>query len=423
MKKYLKHKNSGVPWLGDIPEHWEIKQLRSFLTLFSEKGHGDAQLLSVTRENGVILRDKDNKEENHNYVPEDLSGYKFIKQGDFVINKMKAWQGSYAVSDYEGIVSPAYYTCKLSGVNKEFFSKAIRSKAYIGFFASYSKGIRAGQWDLKTEALKAIPFFLPPIEEQEKIVKFIDHKTQEINDYIILKEKEIQLLLEYKQSQIADVVMHGLRSTSMKDSGIPWIGEIPESWEMKRVGSFLYERKEKYNDSEKLVILSLLKNIGVIPYEEKGNIGNKAKEDITTYKVTRKGDVVVNCMNVIIGSSGITDYDGYISPAYYSFVPINKEMSIIYKHWLSLPQMQGAIRCMAKGILEIRLRVSARQLLSMYIPTPPVEEQRAIVEYIDNKCKQIDSMIDKIKVEIAYLKELKPRLIADAVTGAINVQE
>ena len=186
---YPKYKDSGIPWLGQIPEHWEIKQLRSFLKLFSEKGHGDAQLLSVTREQGVIERNAENKEENHNYVPEDLSGYKFVEKGDFVINKMKAWQGSYAVSDFEGIVSPAYYTCKLSGVNRDFFSKAIRSKAYVGFFASYSKGIRVGQWDLETEALKAIPFFLPPLAEQERIVEFIDSKTQKIDAYVVERER------------------------------------------------------------------------------------------------------------------------------------------------------------------------------------------------------------------------------------------
>ena len=139
MEKYSAYKDSNVSWIGMVPEHWGAKQLRSFLSLFTEKGHGDAQLLSVTREQGVIERDKEDNEENHNFVPEDLSGYKYIKKGDFAINKMKAWQGSYAVSDYCGIVSPAYFTCKLKGVNKQFFSKAIRSKAYIPFFTQYSK--------------------------------------------------------------------------------------------------------------------------------------------------------------------------------------------------------------------------------------------------------------------------------------------
>lgn len=202
----VKMKDSGISWIGMIPEHWEAKQLRSFLSLFTEKGHGDAQLLSVTRELGVILRDKDNKEENHNFVPDDLSGYKYIEKGDFVINKMKAWQGSYAVSNYDGIVSPAYYICKLTGVEKEFFSLAIRSKAYVGFFTSHSKGIRVGQWDLDPNALKSIPFFLPPLDEQRTIVAYINDKTAKVESLITDLQAEIEHLKEYKQRLIADCV-------------------------------------------------------------------------------------------------------------------------------------------------------------------------------------------------------------------------
>ena len=206
LNPYAKMKDSGISWIGEIPEHWEVKQLRSFLTLFTEKGHGDAQLLSVTREQGVIERDKDDKDENHNFVPDDLSGYKYIEKGDFAINKMKAWQGSYAVSEYNGIVSPAYFTCKLKGVNKDFFSKAIRSKVYVPFFTQYSKGIRVGQWDLNPKALKSIPFFLPPSDEQQAIVTYIEEKCQKIDKLASELQSEIDYLKEYKQRLIADCV-------------------------------------------------------------------------------------------------------------------------------------------------------------------------------------------------------------------------
>ena len=201
-----KMKDSGISWIGEIPEHWEVKQLRSFLTLFTEKGHGDAQLLSVTREQGVIERDKYDKDENHNFVPDDLSGYKYIEKGDFAINKMKAWQGSYAVSNYDGIVSPAYFTCKLKGVNNDFFSKAIRSRAYVPFFTQYSKGIRVGQWDLNPNALKSIPFFLPPSDEQQAIVAYIEEKCEKIDKLASELQSEIDYLKDYKQRLIADCV-------------------------------------------------------------------------------------------------------------------------------------------------------------------------------------------------------------------------
>lgn len=116
MKRYSEYKDSGVKWIGEIPEHWKIMRLRAYLSMYSEKNHPDKQLLSVTRESGVIVRNTESKEENHNYIPDDLSGYKLVRIGDFAINKMKSWQGSYGVSNFEGIVSPAYYVCKLKSI-------------------------------------------------------------------------------------------------------------------------------------------------------------------------------------------------------------------------------------------------------------------------------------------------------------------
>lgn len=222
--------------LGPIPEHWEMHKLGNFLTIFSEKGFPNAQLLSVTREQGVILRDRDNKEENHNYVPDDLGGYKHLCKGDFVINKMKSWQGSYGVSNYEGIVSPAYFTCKLKGVNRDFFSRAIRSKVYSSYFMKCSKGIRVDQWDLDPIQLKYIPFALPPLSEQEAIVAYLDEQTGKIDQAIEREQKMIDLLNERKQIIIQQAVTKGLNPNApLKHSGIDWIGQIPQHWEVTRL--------------------------------------------------------------------------------------------------------------------------------------------------------------------------------------------
>ena len=202
----VRMKDSGIPWIGLIPEHWEIKQLRSYLKMITIKNKPNEQLLSVVREKGVIIRDIESKEENHNYIPDDLSGYKYVSLGQFVINKMKAWQGSYAVSKYNGIVSPAYYVCELNFPHKEFFNIAIRSKFYVPFFIQYSKGIRVGQWDLSPIGLKSIPFFEPPHEEQQAIVAYIEDKCNKINSLIGELEAEIEYLKEYKQKLIADCV-------------------------------------------------------------------------------------------------------------------------------------------------------------------------------------------------------------------------
>ena len=139
MQRYDSYKNTGVSWLPTIPSHWNLSQLRKYLSLISIKDKADKILLSVTREQGVIVRNTEDQEENHNFIPEDLSGYKYVREGQFVINKMKSWQGSYGVSNYEGIVSPAYFVCDLKCENIDFFSKAIRSRAYVDFFAQWSK--------------------------------------------------------------------------------------------------------------------------------------------------------------------------------------------------------------------------------------------------------------------------------------------
>ena len=190
MRRYDTYKDSGIQWIGQVPSHWEVKRLRKFLRFVSIKGCGDKPLLSVTREFGVIKRNVESKEENHNYIPDDLNGYKYVDKGQFVINKMKSWQGSYGVSPFEGIVSPAYYVCELDVQNKEFFSWAVRSKAYIPFFTQYSKGIRVDQWDLSAIALKSIPFIEPPQSEQKAITDFLQVKTAKIEQYVSERERE-----------------------------------------------------------------------------------------------------------------------------------------------------------------------------------------------------------------------------------------
>jgi type I restriction enzyme, S subunit len=199
-------KDSGISWIGEIPDHWQCNQLRKYLKLVSIKNKPNEQLLSVTREQGVIVRNVESKEENHNFIPEDLSGYKYVRKGQFAINKMKSWQGSYGVSNFDGIVSPAYFVCELNNINKEFFSWAIRSKAYIGFFTQMSKGIRVDQWDLSPIALKQIPFFEPPITEQQQIVDYIELKVAKIEEYILILKTEMERMQEYKQCLISDVV-------------------------------------------------------------------------------------------------------------------------------------------------------------------------------------------------------------------------
>ena len=199
-------RDSGVKWLGDIPAHWNTIKLRQILHPVSVKNHPELPLLSVVRERGVIIRDVDDKEANHNYVPDDLSGYKMVKKGQFAMNKMKAWQGSYGVSDYTGIVSPAYFIFDIDFDNLKYFHYAIRSKVYVNFFAQASDGIRVGQWDLQMDKMKEIPFIVPPADEQIQIVEYIESGLPKYDDAICVLREEIRGLEELKTKLISDVV-------------------------------------------------------------------------------------------------------------------------------------------------------------------------------------------------------------------------
>ena len=422
MKRYDKYKATGIEWLPLIPCHWQLEQLRKYIRLISKKGYSDKQLLSVTREQGVIVRDTDSKEENHNYIPEDLSGYKYVEIGQLVINKMKSWQGSYGVSVYEGIVSPAYYVCDLVFPNKAFFSLALRSRNYISFFAQYSKGIRVGQWDLSPVALKSIPFFEPPLSEQEKIVSYLEDKTSKIDEVILAKEKQIKLLQELKDAEIANVITRGLNpDVKMKRYDSLLSSECPEHWCITRNKSFMSLVGEKVGrQSVSYTLLSLTTKGVIIRVVESGK--GKFPKDFDTYQIVQRGELVFCLFDIdeTPRTVGIVETGGMVTGAY-TVLRVNEKYAIpeyVYYYYLCVDNIK-ALKPYYSGL---RKTVRADKFLQLYIPVPSVEEQRTIIAYIENKNNKIEALVKNLETEIAYLKEYKQKLIADCVTGQINVQ-
>lgn len=422
MKRYKQYKPTGISWLPEIPAHWDMAQLRKYLSLVSVKGKGDKQLLSVTREKGVIVRNVDDLEENHNFVPEDLSGYKYVQPGQFVINKMKSWQGSYGVSEYEGIVSPAYYVCNLTFPNKTFFSKAIRSRAYVDFFAQWSKGIRVGQWDLEPIALKSIPFFEPPIEEQEMIVAFLDKQITLIETCKCQRERELQTLNELKQAEIASVVTRGLNpNVPMKDSGIPWIGQIPAHWETKRAKYMFKKEKREVRPEDK--VITCFRDGQVTLRENRRTTGFTESITEIGYQGIRKGDLVIHQMDAFAGSIGVSDSDGKGTSVYHCCTPKGAYLPEYYALTLREMARAGFIQSLYRGIRERSSDFNFQTFGKQYLPVPPENEQLEIVNYIHSRTAKIDKMIAALNDEIDRLVEYKQRLISDVVTGQINVQD
>lgn len=200
-------KESGIGWIGQIPDHWTITRLGVCLQSAAGRNRPDLPLLSITRESGVIERDVDDQESNHNFIPEDLSNYRILRAGQFGMNKMKAWQGSYGISPITGIVSPAYFVFDLlTNIEPAFFNLAVRTGLYVSFFYQASDGVRIGQWDLSRERMKQIPFVIPSQVEQLSIVRFAEEQTERINAAMTIKQNQITALKEYKTSLINSAV-------------------------------------------------------------------------------------------------------------------------------------------------------------------------------------------------------------------------
>lgn len=199
-------KDSGAGWMPLIPLHWKADKLKFHLRQRGIKNQIDKQVLSLYREYGIVP--KDSRDDNHNVTSEDVSDYRYVRVGDFVVNKMKAWQGSVAVSDYEGIVSPAYFVYEFSDdlINKRYFHYLMRNKTYATEFRRLSGGIREGQWDLPSEALNNTIILLPPLDEQQEIADYLDNKCAEIEQIIADKKSQIETLDNYKKSLIFEYV-------------------------------------------------------------------------------------------------------------------------------------------------------------------------------------------------------------------------
>ena len=200
-------KDSGIKWLGMIPKHWDVVLVKNILRWKSVKGCGEKEVLSLYREYGVIP--KSSRDDNHNITSDNTDDYKLVEKGDFVINKMKAWQGSMGVSLYEGIISPAYYVCSFINekVYKPYFHYLMRDSSYLPEYKRLSGGIRVGQWDLAYDKFKSLPALLPPIlSEQRAIADWLDAKCADIDATIALKEQKQEKLKEYKKTIIFEYV-------------------------------------------------------------------------------------------------------------------------------------------------------------------------------------------------------------------------
>lgn len=287
---------------------------------------------------------------------------------------------------------------------------------------SASRG--GGQPNLSQELIKNWVYAAPNLKQQQLIADYIDSKTAEIDGLVEKLQREVELLERYRRELIARTVTRGLNpDVPLRDSGIEWIGKIPEHWVVERLQ---WHASQVSVDNDPFVtdqILSLVKDVGVMPFEERGLKGNKAKTDLSAYKVAFPGTIVLNSMNVIIGSVGISNYLGLVSPVYYVFKNKPNTSLGFLNYVFRTRAFQKELRKYANGILEIRLRVSTSAVLKRMLAFPPLEEQRAIVDYLDQKMSEIDSTVSGIRKQVELLGKYRKQVINDLVTGKVRVGE
>ena len=428
LPKHATCKASGFDWVGEVPSHWDVERLGSMLNAVSEKNRPDLPLLSITRELGVIERDVEDQESNHNFIPDDLSGYKVLRKGQFGMNKMKAWQGSYGVSAYTGIVSPAYFIFDFAReVDPHFFNIAIRSKLYVSYFGSASDGVRVGQWDLNQSRMRQIPILLPPLSEQRTIAKFLDGKCPKIDEAVRIKEEQIALLRERRQILIQEAVTRGLNPDApMKDSGVDWIGQIPAHWEVmpftKYCQSIVDYRGKTPEKVDEGVLLVTAKNVrdGFIDYEvSREYIRRSQYEAVMSRGKPRRGDILFTT-EAPLGNVALVDDESVALAQRIIKFRLNEHFVPEFVNcYLNSRGFQDNLATMGTG--STAMGIKASKLNQLITVMPPLEEQKAIAAHLSRVTEKTNAGIAIKEEQIAVLKEYKASLINSAVTGKIKV--
>ena len=415
-------KDSGIEWIGEIPKEWKIDKIKYHLKRNEPKNHGNAIVLSVYRDYGVIP--KDSRDDNHNVTSEDTSKYKYVKKGQLVINKMKAWQGSLAVSDYNGIVSPAYFIYDFTDeeYNHKYFHYLVRN-CYKEEFKRISGGIREGQWDLSPEAFANTLALLPPLVEQKYIANYLDLQCSEIDATAEDIQKEISLLEEYKKSVITEAVTKGLNpDAEMKDSGIKWIGKIPINWQAVNPRWLFAQRKDRAKKGMEQYTAS--QKYGVISQKDYMNrIGGSivtVQKDFDILKMVCEGDFVIH-MRSFQGGLEYSEHTGSISSAYVMLIPQKNTGECRYFKWLFKSASYINALQSTSNLIRDGQAMRYSNFIQIIIPYPPLDEQQQIADFLDTKCSEIDAIIADKKHQRGILADYKKSLIYEYVTGKKEV--
>lgn len=421
MKAYENYATYPCLWHSSFPSHWDVVPLYALAKEKVVCGCVELPLLSVYLDVGVIpFSDKADKRTNA--TSKDLSKYQRVDVGDFVLNNQQAWRGSVGISFYTGIVSPAYIVLAMNKLlNSRYVNYLFRSRVMVDQYLINSKSVGSIQRNIYWPALKRAIVPVPPREEQDQIVRFLDWKVSGINKLINIKRKEIKDLESMKQATVSSAVTRGLNPNApMKFSGVKWLGNIPVHWELLRNKNIFQETKEIVGDKADLYPLLSLTTKGIILRDTASGKG-KFPKDFNTYKIVRQGDIAFCLFDIdeTPRTVGLSDYDGMLTGAYTIFHVKNVNSRYAYYYYLALDNVK-ALRSLYSGL---RKTINTGTFLGTKLPVPPREEQDQIVRFLDSRMSDFNRLISLRKQQIVELEDLKTRLISDVVTGKIDVRD
>lgn len=426
MERYSKYKDSGVQWIGEVPSHWDIikaKYLWSEVFSFSE--NGSEELLSVSQYDGVTQSKSESRSES-------LRGYKKVVKDNLVINIMLAWMGGLGVSEYNGIVSPAYCIYRLKKeANSKFMHYLYKTPMYLAEFTRRSTGVIPSRWRMYTDDFGQVMTILPPIKEQNKIVSYLDEITAKIDEAIAQQQKMIELLNERKQIIINNAVTKGLNPDApLKDSGVEWIGEIPEHWEIKKLKMIGITKNGISRDSSYFGYGSpfvsysdVYKNLVLPDNVEK--LAMSSSDEQKLYSV-EEGDVFFTRTSETIEEIGLTSVcTKTITGAVFSgfLIRFRPKKDILDNSFSKYYFRAHVHRFYFVKEMNLVTRASLNQQLlgNMPVLIPPLEEQRNISVFLDREVGEINRFIDISIKMVSLLQERKQIMINDVVTGKKKV--
>lgn len=415
-------KNSGVPWVDMIPETWSVRRGKTILKLLNRPIRDDDEIITCFRDGEVTLR-KNRREDGFTIALQE-TGYQGIEPGDLVVHGMDGFAGSIGISDSRGKATPVLNVMD-STQNKKYLMYYLRALAYKDVFMSLSTGIRVRSCDLRWNKLAVLPFLIPPIAEQNAIVSFLDDQVSQIDSLIQEAKASIEEYKQWKKSVIFEAVTKGLnRNVTMKDSEISWIGDVPASWNIRKIkngfsivsGATPKSDKKEYWDGDVIWITPA-------DYKTEDKYIRGGRRNLSDEGYSSCGTTVVPVGSLIfskrapVGTVAINSVPLCTNQGCLSCIPNSTADSEYFYYAMSVFTEQFELFSSGTTFKEI----SANAFANFTLPCPPIAEQKEIAKYLSVKCSEIDDIRREKQALIDDMEAYKRSLIYEAVTGKRKV--